>query len=74
MKYIYTLINPERTSETVIGAYDKDSKAEGVAKRKYPADWLSLCLIMKRRAVKPGEKVKPGTAWLEGEIEQQPAS
>lgn len=64
MKYIWTLINPEGTREIIIGAYEKESQARSVAKRKNPADWLLLCTYPnRRRPLREGEKVKFGDAY-----------
>lgn len=63
MKRIFTLITPEGR-EVVIGAFTSEGRASAAAKRKFPADWLSLCAYpLEQRAVEGGEKVIPWQRW-----------
>lgn len=62
-KYIYTLITPEG-KEKVLGAFAKEGQARSFAKRKHPADWLSLCSYpILQRPLREGETVKWGDDW-----------
>jgi len=62
-KEIYTLITPEGR-EVVIGAYTSEGKAKAACKRKFPADWLSLCCYpLATRPLREGETVQPWSRW-----------
>ena len=63
LENIFTLITPEG-KEIVIGAFANEKKAKAAAKRKFPADWLSLCCYpLQQRQIANGEKVIPWTKW-----------
>lgn len=60
-RLVYTLITPEGR-EFVIGAFRSAGAAKAAARRKHPADYLSLCCYpLEHAALAEGEKVEPWT-------------